>query len=353
VSELSFDLPSRQEDVAVDVYDADLQLVGRRLSSDRILVDPGTYFVIGRLPDGSELHTSVRVGEAEPARAELAPPAPPADDDLELYVDVPEPSAGRSIEEDRGELAAYELVAGGHWELVQRWPAYKLPESFEFSSFAVDAFALGHADRSRTWVRIPRRAAEYLEVDVREGHDGRARVAVSLAHRTARALLEYLDAGLLVEAALLADSPAVTAESLLYDKREDPVAAAAAAFALLRMGEIERLHTWTSNLSTWFPWLPDGLVAEAEHAAREGRHEDALRLLRQLPERGLPLLSMGLTYAADRLRMYVRLNPADVELRRQLDQLARYALATDFAEPVTTFHGDSPDSPHPSDQPPE
>jgi hypothetical protein len=118
------------------------------------------------------------------------------------------------------------------------------------------------------------------------------------------------------------------------------------------MGEIERLHTWTSNLCSWFPWLPDGLVAEAEHAAREARHEDALGLLRQLPQRGLPVLSMGLAYAVDRLRTYVRLDPGDVELRRQLDELARYALATDFAEPVTTFHGDGPDSPRPSDQPP-
>jgi hypothetical protein len=351
MSELGFDLHSPGDEIAVDVYDADLLLIGRALSSERMEVGPGTYFVVGRLPDGSELHSTVRVGESEPAWAELAQPVTDTEDGVELYLEAPQHSH-RPWEEDAGELIAHQLDTKGEWQELHRWPASKLPYSFGYSSLEIDAFALRHADGSRTWVRIPRRAAEYLEVDLRKGHDGRTHIAANLAHRTARALLEYLDAGLLAEASLLAGSPAVTAESLLHDKREDPVAAAAAAFALLRMGEIERLHTWTSNLSRWFTWLPDGLVAQAEHAARDGRHEEALELLRQLPKRGLPVLSTGLTYAVDRLRTYVRLNLGDVDLRRQLDELARYALATDFAEPITTFHGDGPDSPHPSDQPP-
>jgi hypothetical protein len=153
-------------------------------------------------------------------------------------------------------------------------------------------------------VRFPGGRTEYFRLGLQQTLQGEdVELTAHVAHEEADALLGYLNHDLLGDAELLLGSPDL-AEGLLLAKREDPVAAAAGAFALLRMNDLDRLHDWTANLANWFPWLSDGLVARAEHLARIGEHEQAVGLLRRLPKHGLPALSIGLTYAADRLRTY-------------------------------------------------
>ena len=57
------------------------------------------------------------------------------------------------------------------------------------------------------------------------------------------------------------------AEKLLREKRLSSVGAVVGAYVLLRLGETERLHDWTSNLFNLFA-LPDPAVIYAEHLAR-------------------------------------------------------------------------------------
>ena len=121
---------------------------------------------------------------------------------------------------------------------------------------------------------------------------------------TSARLCDYAFSAVLVAVAGSVDRQA---EELLRQKAGDPVAAAAGAYALLYLGELDRLHDWTMNLADWFPWLPDGTVIAAEHRAREGDHDRARQLLRELDYVDgalVPWLSAGLFYTCDRLRTY-------------------------------------------------
>jgi hypothetical protein len=169
-----------------------------------------------------------------------------------------------------------------------------------------------------------------------------------LGHPSADLLTHYLESGLLQSAAITTTSPTLDAEILLRMKRDDQVAAAVGAYTLLRLGDLERLHDWTANLSDWFPWLPDGLVIRGEHLARLGRHEEAFRQFIELPARGLPFFSDGLSYTVDRLRLYLKAGlPAscrnkseDVEgLLNRLEDICNYV---DFSKLILSFTGLDP-----------
>ena len=159
--------------------------------------------------------------------------------------------------------------------------------------------------------------------------------------------------GQFAQAAEAINSPALDAELLLGEKLEDVVAATIGAYALLRLGELERLHDWTENLRNWFPWLPDGAAIRGEHLARLGRHGEALACFAELPRRGLPVFTDGLSYSVDRIRLYVNLGrdhfagmPISYDdalgLRRRLESYGTFA---DLREPFLTFTGLDPSRP--------
>jgi hypothetical protein len=181
--------------------------------------------------------------------------------------------------------------------------------------------------------------------------DGACALDVQLDNVSADALLRYAGSGHMKQAAAVGASDAMRSEELLFSKMADPIAAAVGAYALLRMGELERLHEWTENLRQFFPWLPDGTTIRAEHLARYGRHGEALTALLELPQRGLPFFTDGLTYAIDRLRLYVgagtsAFDPQQLEpARALLERLQSYAAFVDFQRPVLTFTGLDPNAP--------
>jgi hypothetical protein len=189
---------------------------------------------------------------------------------------------------------------------------------------------------------VPAHGIEYFQIGARLRRDGSTELDVDLADESAGALLGYLHGGLFEDARLVSDSIELDAESLLFHKREDPVAAAAGAFALLRLGALERLHDWTSNLAQQYGWLPDVQVALAEHHARVGDHESAREILTDVSMIGIPSLTVGLAYATDRLRFYAAYWPENGRLQRTLRRLAPYAAAATVTSAVTTFSGPRP-----------
>jgi hypothetical protein len=156
---------------------------------------------------------------------------------------------------------------------------------------------------------------------------------------------------LLQEASQAAESRAVLAQDLLAGKFEDPIGAAVGAYALLRFGELDRLHNWTMNLYGSFSWMPDGIAIVVEHLARLGEHQEALNKLLELPERGLPFFTSGLTYAMNRLRQYRRavenkkLSGDEKAIDRVSRRLERYAGFIDVTRPILTFMGSDPRKP--------
>lgn len=341
---LSFSVESLTP-VPVEVYGKGLALVGRTLSSQEMDVEPGSYTVVGRLPDGSRLQVAVDVGKGGSAEAPLQPFPTGGLRDVRAFVRSPVqlfPRDPRGSSIDPAGLPIPDVV-----ELGIPWappPATPIPTPGgrvrywrdPYDGFA-DSLMLERQHHAVTAVRVPERAFRYYQVSIRMWPDGGSDLIAGLRNELADALLGYMQHGLLNDASVLAGSPELTAESLLERKRGDPVAAAAGAFVLLRLGDLDRLYDWTANLSNWFDWLPDGLVARAEHLAREARHEEARGLLRQLPERGLPSLTAGLAYAADRLRTYVAHWPDDGGLRDALNLVAPYAAVADVHAKVTTF----------------
>ncbi len=153
------------------------------------------------------------------------------------------------------------------------------------------------------------------------------------------------------QVASIAVSNVLTSPRLLSEKGGDPVAAAAAAYAFLRLGELERLDDWTQKLTERFPRLPDSFATRGEYLARAGEHSAALDSFLGLADRGLPLFAGGVSYAEERLRLYTDLEehpftPQQLEAASALlEALARFVPYTDFAKPVTLFTGLEPARP--------
>jgi hypothetical protein len=114
------------------------------------------------------------------------------------------------------------------------------------------------------------------------------------------AVARFLQGGHLQEAASVGGD----AEHLLEAKMADPFGAALGGYALLRAGQLDRLHHWPRNLADRFSWLPDGAVIAGEEAALEGDHALAILYVCEAAGRGLPVFGGGLSLLASRLREY-------------------------------------------------
>jgi hypothetical protein len=349
VTNVRFDSGPDQHGVPVGIYDHDLALVDRVLGSEPVVLEHGSYFAVGRGPDGREVRENFSVGsQPTKVRVGLEPSTPGL-----AYLDfVPSSGVARRVSAavrfvrrfDQPTVTEYESIGPGEWKLVQRRQAWRLGQA-DLDQITCDALVLGRQGSHPICLRLPRQGRRYFVISLRWTDADEASLDVRLANEQADALLRYLDRGEIGAAALLAQSPALSAETLLGDKLKDPVAAAAGAYGLLRLGDLDRLHSWTRNLSEWFEWFPDGAVVYAEHMAQLGEHELAIRALKSLATRGLPCFSVGLGLAADRLRAYTRLRPDDEHLRVSLEDLTRFAVATDFSQPVTVFACTAPDAP--------
>lgn len=348
MTQVDFDFGTKQAAVPVEIYDEDLVLVERQLSNEPTTLEPGAYFAISRTPAGREVQAKFHVGSHTPTTVSLGVVSEA--DDAYLEVVAPRSVSGhlarlvRRFREPR--LLTYRRLPSGEWKRGPRIaPDEELADHMWPDEVIEGAVALEQADAPALFVRVPEPARRYLTFRVGRDGDGPASLAAALHHPDAGALLSYLDSGQIGLASVLAESRGMTPEALLWAKFVDPVAAAAGAYVLLQLGDLERLGVWTANLRDGFDWLPDGLVISAEHLARLGRHEEALADLRRLPERGIPCLSVGLGMATDRLRSYVRRQPEDQQLGQTLEELTRYSVATDFSAPITTFSGHAPDQP--------
>jgi hypothetical protein len=169
------------------------------------------------------------------------------------------------------------------------------------------------------------------------------------------AVARYLKGGNLQEAVSLGGD----AEHLLEQKMADPFGAALGAYALLRSGQLDRLHHWPRNLADRFPWLPDGAVIAGEEAALEGDHALAIQYVCEGAGRGLPVFGAGLSLLASRLREYSvapkkafgengKLVP---EAARLLEHLLEYMPFVDFSRVSLGYRGAKIDDPSRSQTP--
>jgi hypothetical protein len=174
-------------------------------------------------------------------------------------------------------------------------------------------------------------------------------VTVSTDRFKAETLLTLLTNGAIREAKTL--SNAKEAEQLLFQKMVNPVTAAIGGYFLLKIGELERLHTWANNLANWFDWLPDGAIIHATQLLnKKEKTKEDIEMIRerllQAAGRGIPVYSEGLRLLEKGLtQLWYHSEQKDEEIRKAHDRIGDYVEVTDFSQETTTFIGKSPSEP--------
>ncbi len=362
----------------VEVRRPNMLLVARTVCSESIELEPGSYIVTTTLPGGISLLSEVEVKDGSDTTIHLAPDPSvptaaspydwrgvangvgtvgPSDEPDPISPDLPPPPAPTPLPR----LEKVRLLSGntlqGEWRASTPTDWTLTEESAGrlqcqvYGNNAPEVAQLLQPYQPALNVALPAWGGDACLLSLIRLPSGIFTLEVQVANEDAEVLLRYRAHGYLTQAATMANSASLTAERLLMRKQADPIAATVGAYALLRFNELDRLHDWTENLKNHFTWLPDALVLRAEHLARLGEHAQALELLLELPERGLPYFSDGLSYAVDRLRLYLgsgskQLEPTQTaQIAPLLEALQRVASVTDFQKPVLTFTGLDPARP--------
>lgn len=345
-----------------------LVLVTRALSTESVTLDPGDYFATAQLPAGQELLGSFTVVDGEDATIDLLldreDAAPTPSEQMPLYflgaqsVAATPPVTARRAGPERSP-GILRLFGGNALRASLRVePVEELLQPVSTLTPSVSVFTcrpgldlllqvLQSSAPARNMV-LPVSPERGCQVIVSTGPDGVLRVDVRFENPAADALFQFARRSLWDQALPASSSLTMQADLLLAEKGGDPVAATLGAYVLLRFADLDGLGGSTRRLHDGFEWLPDGIPILAEHLAREGKHEDALRTLLKLPSRGLPVFTAGLTYAINRLRSYVdesdpwQTNADSLSAVRVLEQLQRLARYVDFHAPLLTFTGLDP-----------
>jgi len=184
--------------------------------------------------------------------------------------------------------------------------------------------------------------------------DDRLTVAIVSHDWNAETLLKYLAAGNL-ESAKIVSADVANAEALLAEKLTNPMGAVIAGYYLLRVGAAERLQPWAAHFASQFSWLPDALIIHAWQLLQQPQPDLKLaeqRLLRAAAQ-GIPLYSRGVRLLFDGLQLF-QTHPVSQTIYQSglvrsiaasIQTIQPYAAAIDWAQPLTAFHGDTPDHP--------
>lgn len=184
-----------------------------------------------------------------------------------------------------------------------------------------------------------------------ESRDPRAdplKIVVTSFRTEAETLLEFLARDAVRAANTMANS-AEMALSLFEEKFEDPIAAVAGAYYLLRLEEWERVPIgWWRNLSRNFPWIPDTAIVHCVRLLRAGFESDSARveaidLFKACLELGWPVYAEGLLLLqeAGSLLRHVA-DRRDAEYFARVESLAT---AKTWAGASLSFYGKEPSKP--------
>ncbi len=167
--------------------------------------------------------------------------------------------------------------------------------------------------------------------------------AVRIATRdpNADALTEYMARGDMRSAETMA-SWVDSAQGMLFEKTENPYAAAAGAYLLLRLQRFDEMHDWAKNLAERFPWLPDGAIIWARQLilqAGASRAAEIRTFLAEAVTRGLPIFREGLALLVESLAL---LGPDGSVLAQTVNsQLGRGILDSPFTAGLIAPSGPS------------
>lgn len=184
-----------------------------------------------------------------------------------------------------------------------------------------------------------------------ESKDPRAdplKIVVTSFRIDAETLLEFMARDSVRAANTMANS-AEMAVLLFEEKFNDPIAAIAGAYYLLRINNWERVPIgWWENLSHHFQWLPDTAIVHCIRLLRAGLENErakveAITLFKACIDRGWPVYEAGLQLlqeASSLLRQIA--DPRDAEYFARVESLAT---AKTWAGAALSFYGKEPSKP--------
>jgi hypothetical protein len=148
-------------------------------------------------------------------------------------------------------------------------------------------------------------------------------------------LLGFLSSGALTSVKRLAQ----TGSSMLYEKSENPLAAAAGGFALVGSAEDaepQPWHRWIENLMNNFEHIPDGAIQYATMRLRLRSSaqdvQEAARAFKVAYRRGLPFYGMGMRWLLEGLE---RVAGEDTEAQQMASDVRRLASRLHPQSPFT------------------
>ncbi len=372
--------PERWLRQPINVIDGtSLQLVAATECNEEIEVPAGTYFVSATLPSGERSVGVAEVAPGELSELELGETKAAADSpSASAPVPPPAPAAMQNALESLGpDSAAPPPVAKGTWFV--RFHIQTPEGAFEPDDPQVKVTSLS-AERAELTVSASGNGILFAQVarpgevplnvalpiygptssqscGLTLGGGGAALTAdVSLPESPeVDAVARFLNGGHIQEAARVAGD----AEHLLERKMADPFGAALGGYALLRSGQLDRLHHWPRNLADKFPWFPDGAVIAGEEAALESDHVTAIAYVCEAGRRGLPIFAPGLSLLAARIREYAGAPEKAFgengklveEATTLLDRLLGIMPFVDFARVSLAYRGAEIDKPATSQTP--
>jgi hypothetical protein len=164
------------------------------------------------------------------------------------------------------------------------------------------------------------------------------RASVTVRDPVYGAAISFIASGRTRNAAQIFDD----ARDMLFDKVDNPLAAAAGAYALISSqagsGE-EPWHAWTENLMGWFPWLPDGAILCGRLMLRDEQSDPDVDRAREMLfagySRGIPFFSSGIRWLLTGLTVFA--DDGDEEAAEMLAVVRRVSLRTDMSQPFTVI----------------
>jgi hypothetical protein len=164
------------------------------------------------------------------------------------------------------------------------------------------------------------------------------RSTVTIRDTTFGSALSFMTASGLESAGFLFDQ----AKDLLFQKAENPLAAAAGAYVLVsnqHEPKKEVWHDWIRNLMNFFPWLPDGAIQYGRLKLRDeesdGDVEEGRAALFSAYRRGLPFFSAGVRWLLSGLTVLA--DGDDSEAEQMMRIVHRVSLRTDMSQPFTVI----------------
>lgn len=202
------------------------------------------------------------------------------------------------------------------------------------------------------FVSLPGGGPARVLITPRDSSDPRAdemKVIVTGFRADAENLLEFLARDSMRAVNALADSVTL-AERLIAEKLQDPLAAVAGAYYLLRVDAWNRVPcSWFENLSQQFAWLPDAAIVHCIRLLREGNEAQTssrspITLFKQSLERGWPIYSEGIALLQEAAAS-LRGTFTETEYQAFFNDVQDLGAAKAWAGASASFYGRLPNEP--------